>query len=66
MVLAMTALRVPPLPTPVLQAGVEATAATDFDGEIERTVAIVVEKTMQRTTKMRETFPACVSLLCVL
>lgn len=58
MVLAMTASRVPPLPTPELQAGIAATAAFDFVGDTERTVAKVVEKMMQKTAKRRRTFPA--------
>jgi hypothetical protein len=54
MVLAMVLLRVPPTPTPMLQAGVEAGAAKTTCGEIAKTDAATMTINAHRRKKLRK------------
>jgi hypothetical protein len=54
MVLAMVLLRVPPTPTPMLQAGVEAGAAETTCGEIVNTDAATITMDAHRRKRLRK------------
>jgi hypothetical protein len=56
MVLAMVLLRVPPTPTPMLQAGVEAGAAETTCGEIAKTDAATITMDAHRRKILRKPF----------